>query len=36
MAGGFDELIERRPFYNILLMPGMAQNFNLWDGLVEK
>jgi DNA-binding CsgD family transcriptional regulator len=29
--GGFDELIERLPLYDILLMPGMAQNFELWD-----
>lgn len=29
--GGFDELIERIPLYDILLMPGMEQNFDLWD-----
>ena len=27
----FDELIERLPLYDILLMPGMVQNFDLWD-----
>lgn len=29
--GGFDELIERLPIYDILLMPGMIQNFDSWD-----
>ena len=29
--GGFDELIERLPLYDILLMPGMIQNFDSWD-----
>lgn len=30
-GGSFDELIERLPIYDILLMPGMIQNFDLWD-----
>lgn len=29
--GGFDELIERLPLYDILLMPGMKQNFDSWN-----
>lgn len=29
--GGFDELIERIPLCDILLMPGMDQNFDSWD-----
>ena len=29
--GGFDELIERIPLCDILLMPGIAQNFDSWD-----
>ncbi len=30
-GGGFDELIERLPLYDILLMPGVKQNFDAWD-----
>ena len=28
--GGFDELIERLPLYDLLLMPGMEQDFEQW------
>jgi hypothetical protein len=28
--GGFDELIERIPLYDILLMPGIKQNYDSW------
>ncbi|MEG1716980.1 MAG: hypothetical protein RR275_09240, partial [Lachnospiraceae bacterium] len=31
LEGGFNELIERLPIYDILLMPGMIQNFDSWD-----
>ncbi len=30
-GGSFDELIERLPIYDILLMPGRIQNFDAWD-----
>lgn len=29
--GGFDELLERLPIYDILLMPDMIENFDSWD-----
>jgi len=30
-GGSFDELIERLPLYDVLLMPGMIQNFDSWN-----
>ena len=30
-GAGFDELIERLPLYDVLLMPNKEQNFDLWD-----
>ena len=33
--GGFDELIERLPIYDILLMPGMIQNLDSGIFLID-
>ena len=30
-GGVFDELIERLPLYDLLLMPGVGQDFEAWD-----
>ncbi len=38
-AEWFDELIERIPLYDILLMPGIKQNYDSWiflNGVLRK